>query len=227
MADVDTPAGPGFDYSRSEPFSYTCNRCRRCCYGKRIPLNPYDLVRLAAALGTTTGEVIGRYTEDGVVLKNREDVPGEPCVFLGEQGCNVHTGRPAACRVYPLGRTSNLDGDERFAVLQPHPQTEGCYGTEGTIGDFVESQGATPYFEASRRYLQLFTKLAAAGALLEAAASADTGLDTHVLDVDATLATYCQSRGIELPTDPMLKIILHIEAVEAMLEALDGTAAQG
>src|SRR5579863_5773570 len=141
------PEAAGFNYHRDEPFSYVCNRCMRCCYGKRIPLNPYDLIRLAEALGISTGELIERHTQDGIALNVRSDVEGEPCVFLGEDGCTVHAGRPGACRVYPLGRSCSMEGDELFAFVEPHPQTAGVYGRDSTIGEFVRSQGAEPYFD--------------------------------------------------------------------------------
>src|SRR5689334_18430304 len=65
--------------SRSTPFSYTCNQCNRCCYDKRIHVNPYEILRIAQALGTTTGDVIATHTEGGVSLANRDD---GSCTFL-------------------------------------------------------------------------------------------------------------------------------------------------
>ena len=212
----------GFDYRRDQPFSYTCNRCKRCCYGKRIPLNPYDLIRLGEVLHISTGELIEQHTEDGIWLKVRSDVAGEPCVFLGEEGCTVHAGRPGACRVYPLGRSSTLEGDEHFALVQPHPQTAGVYGTAGTMGDYLDRQGAAPYFDASHRYLVLFDRLRKAG-VFETEESPDaTGSSTHELDVDATVERYCRERELPMPTDALEKMLLHIEAIEA---ALDGSVA--
>ena len=218
MPEHPTAETPGFNYRRDEPFSYVCNRCMRCCYGKRIPLNPYDLIRLAEVLHTTTGDLIERHTIDGVCLKVRTDVEGEPCVFLGEDGCTVHAGRPGACRVYPLGRSCSLDGEERLALVEPHPQTAGVYATDGTMGSYLAGQGAEPYFDASHRYLKLFHLLATAGVFAAADAQDADNVETHVLDVDATIERYCRDRNLPGPKDAREKMLMHIEAIEATLD---------
>ncbi|MHB8635869.1 MAG: YkgJ family cysteine cluster protein [Fimbriimonadaceae bacterium] len=214
----------GFDYRRSEPFSYTCNRCKRCCYGKRIPLNPYDLIRLGEVLHLSTGELIEKHTDDGIFLKVRTDIAGEPCVFLGEEGCTVHSGRPGACRVYPLGRSSTLDRDELFALVEPHPQTEGVYSTDGTIGSFLEGQGAEPYFDASQRYLTLFGRLAEAGVFVDADLDAVDASEVHALDVDATVARYCLEHALPPPENALQKMVLHIQAIESTLDQATPTS---
>lgn len=210
---------PGFNYRRDEPFSYVCNRCKRCCYGKRIPLNPYDLIRLGEVLQITTGDLIERHTQDGVYLNVRTDVEGEPCVFLGEEGCTVHAGRPGACRVYPLGRSCSLEGEELFALVEPHPETAGVYRTDGTMGSYLKAQGAEPYFDASHRYLTLFKRLATAGVFDGGESAGPDNAETHVLDVDATVERYCRERSLPGPQNAMEKMLLHIEAIEATLES--------
>ena len=219
MADIREDEVPGFNYRRDEPFSYVCNRCKRCCYGKRIPLNPYDLIRLAEVLHISTGDLIDQHTQDGIYLNVRTDVDGEPCVFLGEEGCTVHAGRPGACRVYPLGRSSTYEGEESFALVEPHPQTAGVYGTAGTMASYVREQGAEPYFEASHRYLTLFSRLAMAGVLDSSEPEASADEETHVLDVDATIERYCRDRNLPRPKDAREKMLLHIEAIEATLDS--------
>jgi Fe-S-cluster containining protein len=218
MSEHEEREVPGFNYRREEPFSYVCNRCKNCCYGKRIPLNPYDLIRLAEVLQISTGDLIKQHTLDGVYLRMRSDEEGEPCVFLGDEGCTVHAGRPGACRVYPLGRSSTLARDELYAVVEPHPQTAGVYGRDGTIGSFVKAQGAEPYFDASYRYLKLFDRLATAGALDSGELEESHPADTHVLDVDATVERYCSDRGMPFPASATEKMLLHIEAIEATLD---------
>ncbi|MBI3721602.1 MAG: YkgJ family cysteine cluster protein, partial [Fimbriimonas ginsengisoli] len=102
------PATRQFDLQRSDDFSYVCNRCKRCCHNKAIPLNPYEVVRLAHRLGVSTGEFIEQSTlgGEGTFLRFHPPEEGGACVFLGEEGCSVHSDRPTACRVYPLGRWS-------------------------------------------------------------------------------------------------------------------------
>src|SRR5580704_6522129 len=120
------PLRRDFVLERSAPFSYECGACSRCCHGKLIPLTPYEVARLAEHLGTTTTETLERWTtRGGSALASR---PDGGCVLLGEQGCSVHPARPLACRLYPLGRSIAPDGSERFAEVEPHPETAGVYG---------------------------------------------------------------------------------------------------
>lgn len=204
--------------TRQSPFSYTCRQCSRCCYGKHIRLNPYELIRLAEALGCSTGEVIARYTEDGIALAVR-DVPGTPCVFLGEHGCRVHSGRPAACRLYPLGRILDSQGNESFCEVTPHPRSEGIYSTEGTVADYLAAQEVEPYFEAAEEYYQLFCRVRV---LLQRSEehSEESGADVSALDLldaDAQI----RAHGWAVPTDSRERARLHIAALTAWLDRLD------
>ncbi len=73
------------------------------------------------------------------MLRTRED---RSCVFLDERGCSVHPDRPLACRLYPLARWVDPDGNESFGHLEPHPQTAGVYGDKGTVADYLAAQGS-------------------------------------------------------------------------------------
>ena len=206
-----------FTLGRETPFSYRCNRCSRCCYGKRIPLTPYDLIRLADELQITTGELIEKHTDEGVFLKVKQTF-GEPCVFLGPEGCTVHQGRPGACRIYPLGRNCTVDGEEGFLLVEPHPETEGEYGEKGTIGDYVLTQGLEPYFNASNRYLKLFLQLRECEDVLNADPSeTERAPEIDLLDVDAVVSSYCRETGEPVPSDPDSKMDFHIRAIEKRL----------
>lgn len=142
---------------RDTPFSYQCRACRRCCHDKRIQLNPYELARLSRYLDCSTTDVIAKFTSHGgTALASR---PDGACVFLGETGCTVHSARPLACRLYPLGRIALDDGREVYIEHTPHPETEGIYGTNGTVGDFLTSQEVAPYLSAAERYYAILQLL--------------------------------------------------------------------
>lgn len=144
-------------HARASAFSYKCRACNRCCYNKRIQVNPYELARLSRKLECSTTEVIANYTTDGgTALATRSDAA---CVFLGPNGCTVHSDRPLACRLYPLGRVVQADGSEVLVELAPHPETEGLYGEDGTVGAYMESQGVAPYLAAADRYYAVLTRL--------------------------------------------------------------------
>ncbi|MGA8007284.1 MAG: YkgJ family cysteine cluster protein [Burkholderiales bacterium] len=214
--------------TRATPFSYACGRCSRCCRNKGIMLNPYEVLRLARNQDLVTTDFIARFTErSGTKLKQRDD---GSCVFLGAQGCGVHADRPLVCRIYPLGRHVSPEDEETFSELEPHPQTEGRYGTEGTVGGYLEAQGAEPFVQAADRYLNLFRELADSLAerveRLEAPEreavaqkfgpptdDAPPGLDW--LDIDRVVDEYCRARGLAKPQEASRLMELHVQALSA------------
>ena len=209
---------------RSTPFSYECAGCGRCCFEKRIVVNPYEIARIAEALALSTTQVIARYTvEGGTVLRQRED---GGCSLLDGKGCSVHRGRPLVCRLYPLGRVVQR-GEESFVQLRGHPESTGKLGENGTIGAFLESQGTERHIAASARYFELFNRLVAllqarpegAGAFHSVVANGAAADDVlEWLDVDATLARHAEG---EIPSDVEARIALHLRFFERELAALE------
>jgi Fe-S-cluster containining protein len=222
-----------FTLTRSSPFAYRCHACSRCCRGKIIPLNPYEVARLAQTRGTTTTEVLARFTgTGGSTLAVRED---GSCVFLGERGCTVHSGRPLACRLYPLGRQVAPDGEERFAELEPHPQSAGVYGGPGTVDDYLRSQDVEAFHRAAARYATVFRRMLAVLAcrkdLGEVRDESNDAMgrpplpeDDALLDVDAVVARHCAERGIAVPSELEDRISIHLEALGALLDEMEEEA---
>ena len=137
---------------RQSPFSYRCGHCGRCCRDKVITLSPYDVMRIARAAGLGTGEVIARYTiRRGSILRFEER---GSCSALRDTCCTLHSGRPLACRLYPLGIERTADG-ERFVRLEPAPGSPGVYGEDHTVADFLDAQEVQPYLDAINRYERL------------------------------------------------------------------------
>ncbi len=140
--------------NRQSPFPYLCKACGLCCHDKVITLSPYDVIRLARAAGISTREALERFTiRRGSILK----FTGRgACAALEGTRCGVHSGRPLACRLYPLGieRIGDANG-ENFVILEPARGSLGVYGIEGTVNDFVEADGVGAYLEANARYASL------------------------------------------------------------------------
>ena len=137
---------------RESRFSYRCGQCGRCCRDKVITLSPYDVMRIARAAGLGTGEVIARYTiRRGSILRFEEH---GSCSALRDTRCALHSGRPLACRLYPLGIERTADG-ERFVRLEPAPGSLGVYGEDQTVADFLDAQEVQPYLDAINRYERL------------------------------------------------------------------------
>lgn len=168
-------------YSRQTPFSYSCNACSRCCHDKSIQVNPYEIARLASNIGIRPREFISKYLgENGPYLKSR---PDGACVFLGPTGCTVHSDRPLVCRLYPLGRIIEGDGGEIFGELEPHPSTEGVYGEDGTVADYLKQQETADHMVAVEAYHELVNEF-----LFLIESGCETGadsLETGWLDIEA------------------------------------------
>ncbi len=143
--------------TRKSPFSYTCQKCTHCCFHKGIRVNPYEVALLARHIGISTTEFIESYVDITTsFLKHQSD---GACVFLTDQGCGVHEDRPLVCRIYPLEQRVTGDGLESFHHVTPHPQTEGVYGQEGTVEDFLITQGLSHFLKVRDRYLALVYRL--------------------------------------------------------------------
>lgn len=200
--------------TRESPFSYTCGGCGRCCYHKAIRVGPYAAARLAEVLAVSTGEVLERYVEtETATLHQTED---GACVFFDrDRGCTVHSGRPLACRLYPLGWFGTDSEREAFAEVSPHPKTEGVYGEDGTVADYLASQETAPYERASWRYAAVLRRLRHAAD----ADGPDPGEPPPLLDVDAAVTATCNTRGVPVPPDVDARVDLHLELLNQWLDA--------
>lgn len=223
-----------FDLTRESSFSYSCNRCKKCCYDKRIRLTPYEILRLARNLRLTTREFISQFTEEqGTILRFRSEDGG--CSLLGEEGCTVHADRPGVCRIYPLGGLFELEGAETFALLTPHPESLGVYGTPATfkpsdtVASFLDAQGIAPYHRANRRYVELLTRLLpliAEHVTIRRDNEPAAEINSSELeiaewfDVDTVVENYCSKANIPVPTDLDAQVELHIRAMEEWAQSI-------
>jgi Fe-S-cluster containining protein len=183
-------------------------------------VNPYELLRLAANLQCSTTEVIARFTRDGgTTLATRDD---SACVFLAPNGCTVHPDRPLACRLYPLARIVHADGSEAFLEREPHPASEGVYGTDGSVAEYVESQGVTPYIAAAERYYAAFAQLlAASDSDLAPGAESATDVDARWFsDVHLAVQADSQRRGGTAPTDVDALVDSHLALIHRWTQQL-------
>ncbi len=171
---------------RRTPFSYQCNQCGLCCRDKVITLSPYDVLRIARAMGISMGESVKRYTlrrgsllrfvSNGEGFAGGERSAGGECSALAGTRCSIHRGRPLACRLYPLGIERSASDDEspdesydRIIALDAAPGSLGKYGQnsragnfeDSTAGDFIEGQGTAPYFAALQAYRGLIVRFRA------------------------------------------------------------------
>ena len=205
---------------------------------------PHEVLGMARLLGVSTTEFLALYSDNGGTTL-RPEADGR-CVFLTPSGCRVHPLRPLVCRLYPLGRSNNERGEERFAVFPAQAECEAEVGRDGTVAAFLESQGVGPYLGWSRRYGELYRRMigllerldiqgkidappadapAEAGQAGSGSAGSGQAPDRAPLsswqDIDASLAEYCSAHGSAVPTEIDETIALHLRAMEEWLDDLE------
>jgi Fe-S-cluster containining protein len=195
---------------------------------------PHEVLGMSRVLGIGTTEFLSRYTDNGGTTL-RSEADGR-CVFRAPSGCRVHPRRPLVCRLYPLGRTTNERGEERFAVFPAQPDCEAVVGRDGTVETFLESQSVAPFLRWSRRYGELYRRMVGilerldvVGKVDAAAVSGSAGSgqepDRAPLsswqDIDASLAEYCAAKGLAVPAEIDEAIALHLRAMEEWLDDLE------
>lgn len=105
---------------RDGKFKFACHPgvpCfTECCRDLKLLLTPYDIVQLKNHLGMDARSFLDRYTETVfdeqrrlpmIHLKMQEN-ERKSCPFVSPAGCTVYSGRPSACRIYPLARASRV-----------------------------------------------------------------------------------------------------------------------
>ena len=205
---------------------------------------PHEILGMARVLGIGTTEFLALYSDNGGTTL-RSEADGR-CVFLTPSGCRVHARRPLVCRLYPLGRSTDERGEERFALFPAQPECEAEVGRDGTVAAFLESQGITPCLGWSRRYGEIYRRMIgllerldiqgkidapAADAPAEAAqagsGTAGSGQEpdraplSSWQDIDASLAEYRSTKGIAVPTEIDGAIAFHLRAIEEWLDDLE------
>jgi len=114
-------------YTRNDYVKVTCDDCRgcsECCrvVGDTILLDPLDIFNLSKELKMSFAEMMERVIElrivDGCILPNmlmQEDT--DACGMLDEKGrCTIHNARPGFCRLFPLGRIYDDEGDFKYFI---------------------------------------------------------------------------------------------------------------
>ncbi len=161
-----------------------------CCSDLTLMLMPYDALRLRKRLELGSEAFLERYTETvrdaesmvpRVQVKMGDDAK-KSCPFLLEEGCSVYEDRPAACRMFPLGRAAAAasasglveafggGGNTRVAQSGVREQfflvkEEVCHGweepTDWNVDEWISNQGLRDYIATNDRWLPIFTRLPA------------------------------------------------------------------
>jgi Fe-S-cluster containining protein len=158
----------------AEGFRFHCHpeiACfTKCCAKLRLILTPYDVLRLKNRLGLRSDLFLELFTETvfdpgnrfALVRLKMDGNPDQTCPFLAKTGCTVYSDRPAACRLYPLGRAATSikkEGDARekfFVVRESH-----CLGFETdrgwTVQEWLGHEGIREYNSMNDQWLGIVT----------------------------------------------------------------------
>jgi Fe-S-cluster containining protein len=132
-------------------------------------LNPWELNRLAVEKRMTSVEFRRHYCEmGGIRLKFNGKVgwKGQQACsqYVENFGCEVHLGRPLACRLYPLGR--QIQSEEVHYMYQGDvfPCLEGCPEVVDlphlTVGEYLNGQLTDEFEKAQDAYLEVMQNMA-------------------------------------------------------------------
>lgn len=146
----------------------TCTRLGTCCHGKEIWINPWEVARLAATRGESAKAFRARDAVDGGI-RLRCDGPagwrGLPACsqYDPTRGCTVHTGRPLACRLYPLGRERRGEAVSYVHEGAEFPCLAGCPGVTElphlTVAEYLAGQDVAAGEAAQDAYLGVVEEL--------------------------------------------------------------------
>ncbi len=147
----------------------TCTRGGICCHGKTVCLNPWELARMAAAMGLTSRVFRDRYCEFGGIRLRFEITAGwkglTGCsLYASDGGCSVYAGRPLVCRLYPFGRLRSGGKLNYVHLGSSFPCRVTCPAVLNlpylTVADYLAGQDVTAAETAQDKYLELMQRLA-------------------------------------------------------------------
>lgn len=120
-------------------FKFTCKACGQCCHNRTdeqtIIVSPYDMYRIVKeAKPDDPNDFIDKHfgfyigSSSGILiahLKTKDLFDGRNiCTFLksrdGSLKCSIHSHKPAACRLFPLGRIVGVDDNTKIKYFLQH-----------------------------------------------------------------------------------------------------------
>jgi Fe-S-cluster containining protein len=134
-----------------------------------VLLNPWELVTIAKAKKISPQQFRDLYCEYGGIRLRFDGKVGwkgqQACSqYVENFGCEVHLGRPLACRLYPLGR--QIQSEEVHYMYQGDvfPCLEGCPEVvdlpQMTVGEYLSGQLTDEFEKAQDAYLEVMQNMA-------------------------------------------------------------------
>lgn len=155
-----------------EEFTFHCHSgvsCfTNCCKRVDMMLYPYDLIKLKLALKIDSEKLLQDFIN--VVKGNNPYFPSlmlrlgsnEYCPFLSDDGCQVYTDRPSACRTYPLERAVDRNADRGrtsdFYFIAKHDYCFGHFENKKfTVQQWVRNQRIDEFNTANDLWTEIDT----------------------------------------------------------------------
>lgn len=147
----------------------TCSRSGNCCHGNKVMLNPWELACLANEKKINCSDFRDLYTAWSGVRLNFNGTAGyrnkKACnLYNVETGCSVHTARPLACRLFPLGRQIKNGNSIYMHQGDTFPCLEGCQEVLNlpytSVAEYLIEQQTEKWELAQNAYLDFVQLLA-------------------------------------------------------------------
>lgn len=146
-------------------FPFVCRGCGDCCRARRdLVLSGYDLYRIARRLDLPPRVVAEAFCRRYVgeqtclpALRLTPDPRTGSCRFLEGGACLIHSARPLACALYPLGQSI----DPATAAVEYYAQTPLCgVRAEGrTLRDYLRDAAIDERAGTDARWAVVCTQL--------------------------------------------------------------------
>ncbi len=155
--------------NKTDKLPLTCSRKGTCCFGKAVFINPFELSHLANAKKITISNFINENCEPGgIQLKfdGSKDKNGQfACsLYVDNFGCSIHTGRPLACRLYPIGRQIQNNKHQYIFEGTTFPCLTDCKEVlnlpQLTVEEYLNGQETELFENAQDGYLEVMQNMA-------------------------------------------------------------------
>ena len=136
-----------------DTFQFKCTQCGKCCRNRHsgdIILLPRDIYTMSKELNMTPIAFVDAYCI--YIIGYNSKIPlllfktigsDNHCPLLKNNQCSVHTGKPTACALYPLGRCIGDDEPEKIKYII-HPIQCGRKPKTYTVRQWLEGFGLDP-----------------------------------------------------------------------------------
>jgi Fe-S-cluster containining protein len=152
-----------------EFYPLTCSLEGTCCYGNNVYINPWEIYNLSIGLKINPKEFISLHsTEGGIKLAFNgafEKNSKKSCnLYDNTIGCSIHSKRPLACRLFPVGRKIQFDKTTYFFEGKNHPCSHRCPSAVDLpkikLKDYLTQQKTENFEIIQDQYLEIIQNIA-------------------------------------------------------------------